>query len=329
MSKPITSVAVMILAEEGKLKLDDPVGKYLPELKSLKVHGGDDDATKNLIEPKRPMTIRDLLRHTSGLTYGFFGNSPVDKLYGQRGVLDRSTTLADMVGKLGKIPLRYQPGTKFNYSVSTDVLGRLVEVVSKKPLDEFLAARIFKPLDMKDTGFFVPESSRGRFSATHGRQSGKLRVSDAPKTSRYNTKPKLLSGGGGLVSTGRDYLRFCQMLASGGRLHDVRILKRTTVAAMTSNQLPAEAIPIGVGTGDRRDGKGFGLGFSVRVAKSDKQPAEVVGEYGWGGAASTHFWISPRHELVVITLRQFMPYESTLESRLKPIIYQAIVETAK
>ena len=307
MTKPVTSVAVMMLWEQGRLKLDDPISDYLPELKSLHVHTRGPSATENLEESKSPLTIRDLLRHTSGLTYGLFGGTPVDVAYRRQSVLDRHSTLADMTRKLSKIPLLYQPGTRFNYSVSTDVLGRLVEVISQQSLDEFFRLRIFEPLDMRDTGFYVRAGQHERLAANHSRgEEGKLRVIDDPRTSRYLLRPALLSGGSGLVSTGRDYLRFAQMLLHGGQLQGQRLLRSGTVDMMTSNQLPDESMPMAMNDGPR-EGVGFGLGFSVRVAHSHKEPHEVVGQYGWGGAASTQFWISPRHELIVIALRQFMP----------------------
>jgi CubicO group peptidase (beta-lactamase class C family) len=312
MSKPITSVAAMILCEEGRFQLDEPVSKYLPELTGLRVHTGKGVET---VEAKREITIRDLLRHTSGFTYGFFGNSPVDKLYKDNKVLDPNDSLADLVAKLGKLPLAYQPGTYFNYSVSTDVLGRLVEVVSGKPLDQFFQERIFGPLDMKDTGFFVPDEKLSRFTACYGPgEKGGLKVSDAPANSKYRKSPKLLSGGGGLVSTARDYCRFCEMMLEGGQLGGTRLLREDTVQQMTANQLPKEAMPINLG-GAPRPGVGFGLGFSVVTGS---------GEYGWGGAASTHFWIAPKQKLAVVALQQYMPFHQRLEFAIKPIIYQAI-----
>jgi CubicO group peptidase (beta-lactamase class C family) len=336
MTKPITTVAAAILWEEGRFQLDDPVSKYLPEFKNLRVYAGKGKEPEAL---KREVTIRDLMRHTSGLTYGVFTNTGVDAMYRDKKVLDPSSTLADMVAKLSTIPLLYQPGTHFHYGVSTDVLGRLVEVVSGKPFDEFLQERIFKPLDMKDTGFFVPQDKLARFAANYGPVGNVdplavirgsvppgLKCIEAPATSRFRSKPKLLSGGGGLVSTARDYGRFCQMVLNGGELNGTRLLHKETVEQMTSNQLPPEAMPLSM-SGFKREGVGFGLGFSVRVAKNDAEPgASSVGEYGWGGAASTHFWISPRQELVVILLQQFMPFTQRLEAAVKPIIYDAIVD---
>ncbi len=321
MTKPITSVAVMILVDAGKIGLDDPLSKYLPEFKEVRVHTGKGDET---VEAKREITIRDLLRHTSGLTYGVFGNTPVDDLYKKAGLLNRDETLADMVAKLGKLPLLYQPGTRWHYSVSTDVLGRVVEVVSGQGLDEFFAERIFKPLDMNDSGFFVPADKLDRFTAVQGidARDKALQVTETVAKSRYRNKPKLLSGGGGGVSTARDYLRFCQMLLNGGELDGVRILRKETVAEMTRNQLPEEAMKAKNG-GNAEVGDGFGLGFGVRVGKDDPVVGRAVDEYYWGGAASTHFWISPRQDLIVVALEQFMPNRPKLQQAIKPLIYQA------
>ncbi len=327
MAKPITSVAVMTLVEDGQLALDDPVAKHLPEFEDVKVFAGVDGGELQLAEPERAMTIRDLLRHTSGLTYGFFGNTAVDQRYRQADVLSNRGTLADMVTKLGNLPLLYQPGNRFHYSVSTDVLGRVVEVVSGKDFDEFLQERILRPLDMKDTGFFVPESKIDRFAANHSRKlTAGLRVADAPLSSRYRHKPRLLSGGGGLVSTARDYMRFCQMLLNKGELDGHRLLRQESVEAMTRNQLPDQAYPINLG--GKRHGVGFGLGFSAVVEKTDYSKRSHVGEYGWGGAASTHFWISPQDDLAVVVLTQLQPFSFQLEHAVKPLIYDAILDSS-
>jgi CubicO group peptidase (beta-lactamase class C family) len=326
MTKPITTVAAMILVDEGKIGLDDPVSKYLPEFKNLRVHAGKDKSDET-VEAKREVTIRDLMRHTAGLTYGAFGNTPVDKLYREKSVLARDSNLQDMVEKLGKLPLLNQPGTRWHYSVAVDVLGRVVEVVSGKPLDEFFAERIFKPLDMKDTGFSVPEEKLDRFTGSHGMDKEKktLTVTEPAAKSRFRNKPKLLSGGGGCVGTARDYLRFCQMMLNGGELEGVRILKKETVAEMTKNQLSEEAMKAKNG-GKTDVGDGFGLGFGVRVGKDDPKAGRAVGEYYWGGAASTHFWISPKQELAVVALEQFMPSRPKLAQAIKPLIYQAAKE---
>ena len=310
MTKPITSVAVMMLYEEGKLNLDEPVSKYIPEFKGLKVY---DESGKH-IEQEREMSIRDLLRHTSGLTYGFFGNTPVDKMYMARSVFDWDSSLQDMINKLSEIPLLYQPGTKWHYSVSTDVLGYIVEKISGQSLDKFFNQRIFKPLKMKDTAFYVPANKVERFAACYGpKLTGGLRIVDDPAKSRYLKKPPLFSGGGGLVSTAQDYLCFCQMMLNKGELDGKRLLRPETVEMMTTNQLPDSV--------KRDEDGGFGLGFSVRL-KDGEFPK---GEYGWGGAASTHFWISPKHDLIVIALSQYMPYSSRLEDAVKPIVYDSIL----
>jgi len=313
MSKPITSVALMMLYEEGKIELDDPVSKHIPQFRELKVYSESGNEALN-----RPMSVRDLLRHTSGLTYGFFGITAVDKMYIEKGVFDWQSNLEDKVSKLSEIPLLYQPGTKWHYSVSTDIVGYLVEKVSGQPLDRFFKERIFKPLDMKDTGFYVPAEKVDRLAVCYGPNiMGMLLVTDGAANSRYLTKPTMLSGGGGLVSTAPDYLRFCQMLLNKGQLDGKRLLSVKTVEMMTSNQLPE-----GV---SREDSGGFGLGFSVRT-EDGKFPK---GEYGWGGMASTHFWISPKHDLIVIALSQRMPYSGQLENIVKPIVYDSILEYRK
>jgi len=311
MTKPITSVAVMMLYEEGRLKLDDPVSKYLPEFEGLKVYADSGEHE----DPARPVSVRDLLRHTSGLTYGYFGNTPVDKMYRSRNIFDRQSSLEDMAEKLSEIPLLYPPGTKWHYSVSTDVLGYLVETVSGQSLDVFFEERIFRPLDMRDTAFYVPRPKADRFAVCYGPNlGGGLRVVDDPLKSEYLTKPALFSGGGGLVSTARDYMRFCQMLLNKGQLDGTRLLRVETVEMMTSNQLPESVT--------RGENGGFGLGFSVQIVKG-KSP---IGEYGWGGMASTHFWISPKDDLAVVALSQRIPYSGQLENAIKSIIYDSIID---
>lgn len=325
MTKPITSAAVMMLVDEGKIDLDAAVAEYLPEFNDVRVFV-ESRANGVATEPaRRPPTVRDLLRHTAGLTYGIFGNTPIDQLYNRANLLDRSGSLAAMSTKLGAIPLLHQPGTRWNYSISSDLLGRLVEVVARQPFDEFLSQRVFQPLDMRDTGFFVPAQQLDRFATVYGPDAtGGLRASDKPETSQFRTRPGLVSGGGGSVSTARDYLRFCTMIANGGELNGKRLLRRESIAEMTKDQLPAEAFPIAFGPA-RREGVGFGLGFSVQVATSPSSGAARLGEYGWGGAASTHFWISPKDELVVVALQQFMPFSTRLEQSIKPLVYDAIV----
>jgi CubicO group peptidase (beta-lactamase class C family) len=229
-----------------------------------------------------------------------------------------------MIKKLSDIPLAFEPGTKWQYSVSIDVLGRLVEIWSGNKFEDFLAERICKPLDMKDTAFDVPKGKVDRFTANYAPNgSGKLRLIDDPAKSRYLTPAGLASGGGGLVSTTRDYLRFLQMVLNGGELHGKRILKKKTVRLMTRNQLPKKLMPIRIGP-IPRVGVGFGLGFSTRVSMGPWDPGGKVGEYGWGGAASTHYWVSPKDELIVVTMEQIMPYSFMTEWAVKKLIYEAI-----
>ena len=324
MSKAITTAAALILYDEGKLGLDDPVSKYIPDFKEVEVW----NAAGN-VAPERAPTIRDLMRHTAGLTYGVFGDSEVDKLYLEAKILDPHDDLIAMSAKLGKLPLSYSPGTKWIYSVAVDVLGRVIEVASGMSFDAFLEQRLFAPLDMKDTGFYVPPDKQARFAAIYRSDgNGTLTAAEKQSASPYLAKPKLLSGGGGLVSTTRDYMRFLQMIAQGGELQGTRILKPETVALMTHNQLPAEAMPISMSI-IKRPGVGFGLGFSVRVDASAQEPSSRVGEYGWGGLASTHYWASPKDDLVLVTMEQTIPFSLLLETVLKGPIYQAISEGQK
>ncbi len=323
MTKPLTSVIVMMLVEEGKVELDAPVAQYLPELEHVQVATGADGSGR--VAPARDMTVRDLLRHTSGLTYGLFGDTPVDRLYREAGILTGGNDdLQTTVSKISQMPLLYQPGTRFNYSVSTDVLGRLIERVTGQSLDVAFQERLLTPLKMTDTGFQVPADKLHRLAANYGPDDqGGLRVIDDPLTSKFAAPAAMLSGGGGLVSTGHDYLRFCQMLLNDGALDGVRILKPETVHELTTNQLPDGVWPISVGD-SQRPGTGFGLGFSVIVEPIPFFDYVPVGEYGWGGAASTHFWISPRDDLAVVVLSQYKPFSFRLEGALKPIIYRSI-----
>jgi len=321
MSKPVTTAAALLLYEEGRFGLDEPVSKYLPEFKGLRVYAGENHEA---VEAKREMTIRDLMRHTSGLTYGMPNGTGVDKMYIAKGIDGPDLSLADMVAALGELPLQDQPGTRFNYSISTDVLARLVEVLSERPIDQFIQDRICRPLDMRDTGFIVPEGKLSRFTASHRLgDGGVLKVIDDPRTSRYRTRRKYFSGGGGLVSTARDYARFCQMLLNGGELRGVRLLRPETIKQMTSNQLPIEVLPMKL-NGFPLPGMGFGLGVSVRLDTKSSRPDPASGEFGWNGAASTYFWVAPKSEMFVIVLQQVQPYNFALQMALQPAIYRAI-----
>lgn len=322
MTKPVTSAAVMMLYEEGRFMLGDPVGRYLPELADMRVAKLSEATSPEDLptEPaRRPITIQDLLRHTSGLTYGVFSDTPVDQLYRQRNVLGQET-LADMVTELGEIPLMYEPGTQWNYSVSTDVLGRLVEVVSGKPFDVFLEERIFGPLEMDDTGFYVPRPERERFAKTYGHTGpeGALQLGD---TLGYFEPPSMPSGGGGLVSTAHDYARFAQMLLNGGELDGVRILSPTTVDMMTVDHLG------GAGTGWLAPGWGFGLGFTVKERPGLDGMPDSVGTFYWFGVQGTSFWVDPEEDLVGVFMIQIRPNRDvTFRQKFRSLVYQALVE---
>lgn len=330
MSKPITTVAAMMLYEEGRFQIDDPVAMYLPEFKDVQVYGEGGA----LVKPKSPMTIRHLMAHTSGLTYGFFGNTTVDQQYRAANLLGSDSTLAEFTPKLAKLPLLFHPGEQWNYGVNTDVLGRLIEVWSGLTLDEFLRQRIFKPLGMHDTGFDVPAAKIERFTTNYqwganplalGEAAGKRTVGDHPSKSRYASPAKFFSGGGGLVSTAQDYLRFCQMLLNGGTLDGVRLLSPKTVQLMTSEhtkhaRLPQSGVTLG-------DGAAFGLGFRVITDTADNQRIGSVGTFDWSGAASTSFFIDPQEQLIGILMTQKMPFDNRLTTEFRTAVYQAIIES--
>ncbi|REJ73056.1 MAG: class A beta-lactamase-related serine hydrolase [Acidobacteria bacterium] len=337
MTKPITAVAVMMLYEEGKFFLNDPIGKYIPQLADLEVMTltadgeGEEGATR---KPKGPVTIKQLLNFTAGFTYGIFGNTPVDAMYRNAGILFADRDLEHFVTKLGEIPLQFEPGTRWHYSVAIDVLGRLVEVTSGMPFDEFLKQRLFAPLGMDDTDFWVPEEKLDRFAQLYrpvGAADGPeafLQANDskaiepAPAmTSRgFLSRPGAPSGGGGLVSTAGDYLRFCQMLLNGGELDGVRILSPKSVELMSRNSLGD--VPMGMG----RSGYGFGLGVAVAMDQGDIGELGSDGEYNWGGAAGTRFWIDPEEELIGIFMVQILPHRTTQGSDFRQLTYQAIVD---
>ncbi len=322
MTKAIVTAAALQLVEDGKLELDAPLARYLPEMRSVVVW--DDGRTR---PPKTTLTIRDLMRHTSGFSYGRTGVAEIDGPFRRLKLLDPELSLAEFTRRIAEVPLAFDPGTDWRYGVSIDVLGRVIEVVSGQPLDEYLRKRVFEPLDMRDTDFFVPEQKLDRFTVNYRRTvGGDLIALDRPETSRYRHRPTFLSGGGGLVSTARDYMRFLVAIAQGGELQGRRILRPETVTLMTTNQLPERVGWIKFGQ-KVREGVGFGLGFSVRVKPSPWDPDARIGEYGWGGAASTHYWVSPRDGLIVVTLEQVMPYSFSTEFALKKPIYQAIVES--
>jgi len=333
MSKPVTSVALMTLYEHGHFQLDDAVHKHIPAFRDLRVFEGGNLGAFATRPCARAMTIRDLLTHMSGLTYGFMERTNVDRAYRRLDIGNRDVPLAQMIEQLAKLPLEFSPGTAWNYSVATDVCGHLIERISGRPLDAFLREEIFAPLGMHDTGFFVPAEKLDRLATNYSRRADKsLQIEDDAAASAYAAKPAFLSGGGGLVSTAADYLRFCQMLLNRGELDGRRILGRKTIELMTQNHLPGNRDIASLNPGGQfsqviYDGVGFGLGFSVAIDLARAQTVGSLGEYAWGGAASTAFWIDPAEELIVIFMTQFMPSGTfNFRGQLKSIVYPAITD---
>jgi CubicO group peptidase (beta-lactamase class C family) len=318
MTKPIASAGAMILVEEGRLGLDDPVSRYVPAFGEVKVWTRDGP-----VPPRRPITVRDLLRHTSGLTYGIFGETPVDSLYRKANPDGSAADLADLTARLSALPLIGQPGEVWNYGYNTDVVGRIVEVVSGTSLDRFLEERLFRPLGMKDTFFEVPPEKRSRFTGYYARPApGRFYLADSPDTGSYTRPAKVLSGGGGLVSSTADYLRFAQMILNGGELDGVRVLKAATVTEMLRNQLPGELVPA-LG-GARLEGTGFGLGFNVIVNGKDPLRGHN-GTGSWGGYANTFFFIDPVSRVIGIVMTQFFPFAAyPLEGDFRRLVNQAV-----
>ena len=326
MSKPITGVALMTFFDEGRFTLDDPVSKFLPELKGLKVAVGEKDGEPLLEDADHEMTIRELVSHTAGLTYGFFSQTPVDMLYRQASILDPNSTLADMVGKLAKIPLWAQPGAKWQYSVAVDVQGRLVEVLAGKPFDQVLRERVFEPLGMNDTAFFVPKEKAGRLATLYRQAGGRLAA--MPPDQPFQA-PKLFSGGGGLYSTAMDYLRFCQMLLNGGELAGQRVLKPETVRLMHTNQLP-EGVPF-ISPAIGAPGNTFGIDFAI-VEEPDGRTnhPRAKGEYWWYGIGGTWFGVHPGEDLAIVGMIQNMMGPGGRKARLqsKRLVYAALADEA-
>ena len=331
MSKPITSVALMSLYERGAFQLNDPVHRVIPEWRDLRVYVSGEGEAMETRAPDQPMTFRHVLSHTGGLSYGMTRH-PVDRAYTAQGVArGRGETLQSFVEKLGRAPLWYAPGERWMYSYSTDVCGYLVEAISGQPFDVFLQKQIFDPLGMRDTSFAVAPEKAHRLAANYERQADKsLKLIDDPATSSYLRTPTFFSGGGGLTSTTADYLRFCEMLRRGGELDGARILGRRTIELMTKNHLPGggnlSELAIGAFSETAYEGVGFGLGFAMTLSKVGAG-ALGEGEYYWGGAASTIFWIDPKEDLVVIFMTQLMPSATfNFRGQLKNIVYSAIVD---
>jgi CubicO group peptidase (beta-lactamase class C family) len=332
MTKPLTSTAIMMLYEEGHFQLDDPIAGFLPCFKDMRVFIGGMRGKLETVPAERDITFRDLLSHTSGLTYGFMEATPVDAQYRERGVDFQTSdkTLAEVVEIAAGIPLLAQPGAEWNYSIATDVLGHLVAVISGQPFDQFLRERVTAPLGMVDTAFHVPTDKIGRFAANYTRGAdGKPALFDDPVNSRFSKPRNICSGGGGLVSTATDYLRFCHMMLNKGALDGVRLLGRKTVELMTSNHLRGDMAAMGQPRFSESSyhGIGFGLGFSVMLDPAKAQILGTPGEYAWGGAASTAFWVDPAEEMVVIMLTQLMPSSTyPIRRELRVLTYQAVVD---
>ncbi len=335
MTKPVTSVGLMMLYEEGRFQLDDPVHRFIPSWRDLRVFVGGNYPTFKTAPVERPMTIRDLLSHTSGLTYGFMERTNVDAAYRKLGVADQARsgyTLQDMVDTLAELPLEFSPGTRWNYSVATDVVGHLIEVISGQRLDAYLRERVLAPLGMRDTSFVLEDQQVSRFAANYERQGdGSLKLIDDPEQSNYR-KRSFFSGGGGLLSTAPDYFRFTAMMQNMGELDGVRLLGRKTVELMTMNHLPGgqdltDLAQAGMFTETAYAGVGFGLGFSVSQSPARAQILGSPGEFAWGGAASTAFWIDPVEDLIVIFMTQLMPSSSyPLRRELRVLTYAALVD---
>ncbi len=331
MTKPLTSVAIMMLYEEGRFQLDDPITRFVPAFKNMRVYVSGSRGKYESEPAQRDITFRDLLSHTSGLTYGFMEASPVDAMYRDAGVDFQTSkaSLKEVVELAATLPLIAQPGSEWNYSIATDVLGYLVEVISGKPFEAFLHERVIAPLGMVDTAFQVPADKVERFAANYGPdEGGGIKQIEDSQKSRFLTK-RLCSGGGGLLSTAADYMRFCQMMLNKGTLDGNRLLGRKTVELMTSNHLAGDMADMGQPRFSESSyaGIGFGLGFSVTLDPAKAQILGTPGEYAWGGAASTAFWIDPAEDMYVILLTQLMPSSTyPIRRELRVLSYQAIVD---
>jgi len=335
MTKPIVTVGAMMLAEEGKLDIAAPVAQYLPEFKDVKVRVEKTDAAGNkevaMVAPTKPMTVQDLLRHTAGLVYTApFGRGPVAELYQKEAILSRDVTLAETTAKIAALPLAYQPGEVWEYSAATDVLGRVIEVVSGMELDQYLYERVTKPLGMSSSGFWVREADRGRLAepqivAATGKRP--------PSMFDATQKPKFMSGGGGMVSTAPDYLRFAEMLRHGGALGSTRLLSPATIGLMTSNALKPgiEYGPLVVPFSDLRPspamGQGFGLGFAVRMDAGENPLPGSIGSFHWTGAFGTTFYVDPKQQLVLIMMMQApLPDNQLYRKAIRYLAYQAMTD---
>jgi CubicO group peptidase (beta-lactamase class C family) len=337
MTKPIASVALMQLYEKGLFQLDQPVHDFIPSWKNLQVFQAGAYPHFQTVPCERPMTVRDLLTHQSGLTYGFMSHNNVDAAYRQLKIGSGEISLQEMVEKLAELPLVFSPGTAWSYSHATDIVGYLVEVISGQRLDQYLQTRIFEPLRMTDTAFWVRPEQADRLSTNYGSAPSGMGISvvDDAATSTYLKDPVYLSGGGGLVSTAGDYLRFSRMLLGKGTLDGERIIGRKTLELMTRNHITGGKSVAAAATMSSpqwrepsHQGSGFGLGFAVTLDNADGQLAGSPGSFSWSGAASTHFWIDPTEDLAVVFMTQYMTLSPrgryNLGRELRSIVYGAL-----
>ena len=334
MTKPLTSVALMMLVEEGRIALDDPVHRYIPTWRNLGVFEAGTHRTGYRMRPvTRPMQVVDLLRHTAGLTYGFQLRTNVDAGYRAQkiGEIEKAGTLDDMIAGLAKLPLEFSPGEAWNYSVATDVCGYLVGVVAGEPFEDFLQRRLLDPLGMTDTGFHVKPGNAARFAACYQPAAiGGIEVQDDPATSAFLTAPSFISGGGGLVSTAGDYMKFAQAMLNGGRVAGgERLISRKTLDLMTANHLPGGAsladLSVSMFSEAAYAGVGFGLGFAVSMDAAGTLMPGSDGDYFWGGAASTFFWIDPAEDLIGIFMTQLIPSSTyPVRREVRTMVYSAL-----
>jgi CubicO group peptidase (beta-lactamase class C family) len=328
MTKPVVSVAVLMLYEEGHFQLNDPVSRFIPEFKDTQVYVKGEGEGLVVTDQKPQASIRHLLTHTSGLCYSWEIAPALLPLLERAKLDDRERTNRDYVKTLAKVPLSFQPGTSWAYGQSHDVLGCLVEVISGMPLDAFLHQRILSPLGMPDTGFHVPPDKVERFAARYEVSQGGFELAEAPASSREARPASFLSGGGGLVSTVPDYARFCQMLLNGGELDGVRLLGRKTVDLMTANHLsPPELSAFTSSYGHYTKGYGYGLGVRVLLSPAENELVGSVGSYAWGGALNTFFWVDPQEELFALIWGHYEPmFFYPIDRQFRVLAYQALVD---
>ena len=328
MTKPLTSVALLMLYEQGKFHLLDPLSAYIPAFADVQVYAGQDDSGAMLLEkPRRAPTVHDIFRHTAGLTYSWFSETPVDTAYQEAGINYLKMPLNDLVNRIARMPLLYQPGTHWHYSYSHDVQAYLVEVLSGMPFAEFLRTRVLDPLSMHDTSFGLTPEKLARYTTNYGpSDNGGLNPIDKPADSNYLLAEQFPAGGVGLCSTAEDYLKFSLMMLNGGELNGERLLGRKTVQLMTMNHLPPEAMPIAAPGGGYRYGVGYGLGVSVMVDVAASGSIGSPGQFGWGGAASTSVIMDPVEQMVAIFMTQFMPVVVAELAQFQTLAYQAIID---